>query len=211
MIMPPRLRKLALTLHIIFSVGWLGAVVVYLVLAISGLGSTDDHLITIVYPALEIIGWYIIVPASWAALVTGLIQSFGTTWGLFQHYWVLVKFILTFGASIILIKHMPKVSEMANMVIGGNLTGSNFEQLRKGLVIHAAGGLLVLIITTVLSVFKPWGRTRYGSGKQTEIKKANTMEPKKEIPWAKYILYTVIAIVVAFVVMHLVNGGASRH
>ncbi len=39
MIMPPQLRKLALTVHVTASVGWLGAVAAFLALAIAGLTS----------------------------------------------------------------------------------------------------------------------------------------------------------------------------
>lgn len=41
MIMPPRLRKFVLTAHITTTVGWLGAVGVFLALAIVGLTSDD--------------------------------------------------------------------------------------------------------------------------------------------------------------------------
>ena len=45
MSMTPHLRKFALTAHITFSVGWLGAVVPYLVLAIVGLTSHDAQMV----------------------------------------------------------------------------------------------------------------------------------------------------------------------
>src|SRR5438132_7467692 len=82
--MTPGIRKFVLTLHIIFSVGWFGAVLVYLALAIAGLTSHGNQMVKIVYPALPLIGWYVVVPSSLAALFTGLIQSLGTHWGLFR-------------------------------------------------------------------------------------------------------------------------------
>lgn len=44
MTMTPRLRKFTLTAHVIFSVGWLGAVVACLTLAIAALTSHDVQL-----------------------------------------------------------------------------------------------------------------------------------------------------------------------
>lgn len=44
MTMTLRLRKFTLTAHVIFSVGWLGAVVAYLTLAIAALTSHDVQL-----------------------------------------------------------------------------------------------------------------------------------------------------------------------
>jgi len=101
--MTPRVRKWALTAHIAFSVGWLGAVAGFLVLSIAGLTSRDAHVVRGAYLAMDLIGLFIIVPMSLAALATGLIQALGTEWGLFQHYWVLVKFLLTIGATFLLL------------------------------------------------------------------------------------------------------------
>src|SRR3970282_1344477 len=115
MAMTPRLRKFALTAHITISVGWLGAVVVYLALAIAGLTSHDAQMVRAAYLSMELIGWFVIVPFSLAALLTGLVQSLGTQWGLFGHYWILVKFLLSTGATIVLLGHMQAVSRMSNL------------------------------------------------------------------------------------------------
>ena len=55
MTMTPRLRKLALTTHVTFSVGWLGVVVAYLALAIAGLTSHDAQMVRAAYLSLELI------------------------------------------------------------------------------------------------------------------------------------------------------------
>ena len=158
----PRLRKLALTAHVTSSVGWLGAVVAYLAPAIAGLTSHNAQLVRAAYLSTELIGWYVIVPCSLAALLTGLVQSLGTEWGVLRHYWVLVKFLLTLVATLVLLMHMRAVSRMAGLAAEATVSGADFRMLRLQLVVHAVGGLLVLLTTTVLSVYKPWGRTRYG-------------------------------------------------
>ncbi len=90
--MTTQLRKVALLAHITFSIGWFGAVVPYIALVIAGLTSHNVRLVRAVYLSMELIGWYVIVPFSFAALLSGLIQSLGTQWGLFRHWWVLTKF-----------------------------------------------------------------------------------------------------------------------
>jgi len=57
------------------------------------------------YLATELTTWFVIVPLAFAALITGIVQSLGTTWGLFRHYWVVVKFVLTVLATILLLLH----------------------------------------------------------------------------------------------------------
>ncbi|MCY9666404.1 hypothetical protein M5X11_15785 [Paenibacillus alginolyticus] len=82
MAMRPHVRKFALTVHVTSSVGWLGAVAVFLVLAIAGLTSTDAQLVRAVYLAMELTTRFVIVPMCLASLLTGLISSLGTEWGL---------------------------------------------------------------------------------------------------------------------------------
>ena len=98
MIMTPSVRKFALTARVTSSVGWLGVVVTYLAVAIAGLTSKDAQIVSAAYIAMELTGWFVIVPLSLATLLSGLVQSLGTEWGLFRHYWILAKFLLTIGA-----------------------------------------------------------------------------------------------------------------
>lgn len=210
-LMTTRIRKLALTAHIVFSAGWLGAVSAYLALAIAGLVSRDIRMVKVVYPALQLLGWYVIVPSSLAAMLTGLIQSLGTHWGLFKHYWILVKFLLTFVASIILVNHMPLVSKMSNRVTGGKLSGPDFDSIRIQLLIHAVGGLLILIFTTVLSVYKPWGKTVYGRrNKSVQELQGDRLITGKS--WGLKVIFGVTGLIILFIVLHLITGGmAGRH
>jgi hypothetical protein len=53
MTMTPRLRKLALTAHVSASVGWLGAVVAFVGLAVAGLMSDDGQTVRAAYLTME--------------------------------------------------------------------------------------------------------------------------------------------------------------
>jgi hypothetical protein len=64
-------------------------VVAFLVLGVAGLKSRDVEIVRSSYIAMNLIGRYAIVPLSFAALLTGVIQSLGTPWGLFRYYWAL--------------------------------------------------------------------------------------------------------------------------
>jgi len=163
MTMTPGLRKFALTAHVTSSVGWLGAVVAYLALAVAALIIQDGQTVRAAWIAMELTGWFVIVPLALASLLIGLVNALGTPWGLFRHYWVLVKFLLTVFATIILLLHMPTVSYLAG--VAAETDRANVFGLR-GELIHAGGGLLVLLVTTTLAVYKPRGMTRYGWRKQ---------------------------------------------
>jgi len=158
MIMSQRLRKFALTFHIASSVGWLGAVMAYLALVVTALTQKVGEMMQ-VWIALESIGWFAIVPLSFISLLTGLIMSLGTPWGLIRHYWVFFKFLLTLFAIGILLHNMQTVSRFANIVSETGAT--NFGGLWSQLL-HSGGGCLVLLVVTILSVYKPKGLTPYG-------------------------------------------------
>jgi hypothetical protein len=165
MIMAPGLRKFMLTVHLTLSVGWIGAVVAYLALGVSAVTSQDAQTVRAAWIAMELTGWFVIVPLALAALLTGLVMSLGTQWGLFRHYWVLITLVLTVFATTILLLHMPTVSFIAD--VAREADGAGLGGL-GGDLFHAGVGLLVLLVITVLNVYKPRGMTPYGWRKQHE-------------------------------------------
>ena len=167
--MAPRLRKFALTAHVTSSVGLLGAIAAFLVLAGAGLTSQDTKIVRAAYLAMELIARLVIVPLAFASLLSGIIQSLGTPWGLFRHYWVLVKLLLTAFATSVLLSKMALISYVSRVAAATTLSRADLHAARIELVVHAAGGLLVLLVPALLSVYKPPGLTRYGWQKQSNI------------------------------------------
>lgn len=168
MAMPPRLRKFMLTVHVASSVGWLGAVVIFLALAVVGLTSQDAQTVRGVYLVMEPAAWFVLVPLAFASLITGLVQSLGTTWGLFRHYWVLAKLLINVFATIVLLLYMQTLSSLAGIAADATLSSSDLDMLRSpSPVLHAGVALLLLLTATTLAVFKPRGVTRYGRRKDS--------------------------------------------
>ena len=164
MVLPPPVRKLILTAHVTTSVGWLGSVVVFLGLAVIGVTSEDPQTVRGAYLVMEPAGWFVLVPLAFASLVTGLIQSLGTTWGLLRHYWVLFKLVITVFATTVLLIYMGTFSFMADVAADPSVDLDVVKNASPTL--HAALALLVLLVATVLAVYKPRGMTRYGQRKQ---------------------------------------------
>lgn len=169
MTMTPRLRKFALSVHLAFSVGWIGAVLAYLALGIAARSSNDVQTVRAAWTAMDLIGWYVIVPLAVASLLTGLVMALGTKWGLFRYYWVLFSFVLTTFATVVLLLHMPDVSLMADAA--QEAEGARLEAL-GGDLLHPGIGLVILVVIQVLNVYKPPGMTRYGWRKQQEQRRA---------------------------------------
>jgi hypothetical protein len=174
MTMPPRLRKFALTAHVTCSVGWLGAIVAFLALAIVGLTSQDDQTVRGAYLVMEPAAWSVLVPFAFASLFTGAVQSLGTTWGLFRHYWVLFKLLITVFATIILLMYMETFRVMAG--IAADPTADLALVRNPSPRFHAVLALLVLLVANVLAIYKPRGVTPYGRRKQREQRKMSAAQ-----------------------------------
>jgi uncharacterized membrane protein len=163
----PRVRKAALAAHVAASVGWLGAVVAFLALSVIGLTSNDPQTVRGTYLVMEPAAWFVLVPLAVASLLTGLVQSLGTTWGVFRHYWVLAKLLINVFSTIVLLTYMTTFGVLADTAADPQ---ADLGAVRNpSPVIHAALAVLLLLVATTLAVHKPRGMTRYGWRKQQQL------------------------------------------
>jgi hypothetical protein len=152
-ILAPRWRNALLSLHIISTVGVLGADLVILTLALAGLSGTDP---LAVYPAAELIGTRIVAPLAVASLVTGVLLALTTGWGLFTYWWTTVK--LGIGLALtaaVYLALLPAPRSAATAAMAGERTSS-----AGLLVIAPAAASTLLVLAVVLGVFKPRRRVR---------------------------------------------------
>ena len=165
MILSSTWRKLALSIHLTCSVGWIGAVLAYLGLGITAVAATEPGTVRGAWTGMELIGWYVLVPLAVSSVLTGVVLAVGSRWGLLRHYWVVFALVLTTLATAVLIMHMPSVSETATTV-----QSAPAAQLDRygGDLFHASLALAMLVGIELLNVFKPPGITPYGWRKQQE-------------------------------------------
>jgi hypothetical protein len=211
MTMSPQFRKLVLTAHITFSVGWLGAVAVFLIHAITGLNSPNLSIVQAAYLAMELSASLLIVPFCFGALVSGVVQSLGTQWGLFKHYWIVIKLILTIIITVLLLLHLEPIGNMAETAMTSTSTLSNIENrgLREQLVIQAAAAFLILLAITTISVYKPWGKISFDRRTGEAAKKGNKINIEKR--GRMYLLIIVIGLILLIVILHLFGIDLGKH
>jgi hypothetical protein len=85
-------------------------------------------------------------------------QSLGTNWGLFRYRWV-TKLILTVVATLALLVHTQPMGWAARAAAQTTLSAGDLVKLRTQLIADAGAALLLLLIVTVLAIFKPGGMT----------------------------------------------------
>lgn len=207
--MKQRTAKIFLTSHVALSVGWFGAVAVFLALAISGIASTNVNAARAAYVAMEISAWFIILPFCIASLATGIIQAAITKWGLLNHYWIIVKLILTLGCTILLILHLKPIGQLAH-IANSSAVAITQPGLQMQMIADSGAALVVLLSIITISVYKPWGRTRFalqGKNNAELIKKAN----EEGQSFKKYFLIGIVVLIIIIVIKHLTGGGMHGH
>jgi hypothetical protein len=191
------------------SVGWLGTVAAFQALAIAAVRTTEPQALRGFYQAMEVIGWYVVVPFCAASLLTGFIVSLGTHWGLFRHYWVLVKFLITIVAALILLGFTQTLSVLGDLAGNQAVPLGELRDLKQSPVLHSGGGLLVLLGATILAVYKPWGMTPYGRRVRKGV--GTALRANDAFTWQQYLLLGTIGLILLFLVLHLIAGGPRGH
>src|SRR5437867_1159057 len=141
--MKAAVRRLVFTTHVTSSVGWTGAVLVYLALATIGLTSQDAPTVRGVYLVMAPAAWFVLVPLAHTSLLTGVVISLGTPWGLIRHYWVVSKLLITLFATVILLIYMGTFRQMAG--VAADPVAALGLVRNPSPMVHSIGALILLL------------------------------------------------------------------
>ncbi|MFF7179850.1 DUF2269 domain-containing protein [Streptomyces sp. NPDC008121] len=145
-------RRALLVFHVAVSVAWLGLSVGLLTLGITAYTTGDPSLTQAAYRAMKVFADWLLVPVALGTLVSGLVLSLGTPWGLARHRWVWIKFwitMVTAAATVFALR--PEIEHAAT---AGTPDSS--------LIAAPTVSTVAYLFMTAISVLKPWGLTRRG-------------------------------------------------
>lgn len=161
-LMPPPVRRTVLVLHVITAVGWLGVTFADVALGATALATNDPELQHAMFRALGVIADFVLVPIAWSAFLTGLLLALGTKWGLVRHKWVLTKFVLTTLVVLLttfsLTPGLKAQRDAAESAAADQLIATDPNSMISAGVVSTT----IYTICVLLSIVKPWGRTRWG-------------------------------------------------
>jgi uncharacterized membrane protein len=211
----PALRRFTFTTHVTSSVGWIGAVLVFLALAAIGLTSEDERTVRGAYLVMALAAWLVLVPLAHASLFSGIALSLGTPWGLFRHYWVVLKLGITLFSTVILMIYLGTFQQMAGVAADPVVALGLVRNPSP--VVHAVLALILLLGAAWLAVYKPFGLTPYGIRADSRRHPVSSMAGPLAAPPAPttsstpYIVaLVVLAVMVVVVLLHL-TGASFGH
>jgi len=219
--MTPALRRLTFTAHLTSSLGWLGAALTFLALAVIGFTSDDPVTVRGAYVLMAPAAWFVLVPLAHASLLSGIVLSLGTTWGLFRHYWVVLKLGITVFATVILLIYMGTFRQMAGVASDPVV---DLDVVRNASpIVHAILALMLLLAATVLSVYRPFGMTAHGERRlQDQRRPVSVLIPASagttrapdvdSTPAWIYVLGAgALALALLVVILHLAGASPTHH
>lgn len=213
-------HKLTFATHVTSSAGWVGAALVFIALATIGLNSQDERVVRGAYLLMAPAAWFVLVPLAHASLISGIALSLGTAFGLFRHYWVVAKLVITAFSTVILLVYMNTFRQMAQVAADPVVDLSGVRNASP--LVHAILAVFLLLTATALAVYKPFGMTPYGRRRRDEQRKSVPMSSldapmatpggTRQSPRAWFYLAAVIAIgtILLFVLLHF-SGSAFQH
>ncbi|MEV5607080.1 DUF2269 domain-containing protein [Streptomyces sp. NPDC052225] len=163
-----RPRRALLVVHVAASACWLGVTLGLLALAVTATTTGAGPAVEASARSMKLFADWLVIPLALLTLLSGLVLSLGTPWGLARHRWIYVKFWLTLAtttASVLVLR--PGVDDaVATISAGGQVPRA--ADLLAGPIVSLAS----YVFMTAISVLKPWGLTRRGRKHRVTAPKA---------------------------------------
>ena len=184
-------------------------------MAVIGFTTDDEVKVRGAYLLMAPAAWFVLVPLAHASLLSGIVLSLGTSWGLFRHYWVVLKLGITVFATMILLIYMRTFRQMAGVAADPVMDLATVRDASP--IVHAVLALALLLAATVLGVYKPFGMTAYGIRRLNEQRRFVSVSGESAVDvdartptWIYLVGAIAIALALLIIISHLM-GASPTH
>jgi uncharacterized membrane protein len=151
-------------LHVLSVVSWFGGANVMLIFGLPLLYAENGQQLYYTLVDLHLIDATLIRYPALAVLLTGILLSIWTQWGLFKHYWVLLKLILTLLIIIIGIFYLSDwlhiLKEMGQQHGLLSFQLPVFQDAGIHLLIGTIVNIVAMTFMTIITYLKPFGKIK---------------------------------------------------
>jgi len=150
--------------HIFFACAWVGAAVCMMLLHFVKSNPANGDELYAFNVSIKLLDDFVVIPAAFGSLITGLLFSWLTDWGFFKFNWMTVKWIVTVGSIIFgtfwlgpWVNGATAISDAERLLSLQNPVYLYFKQMNS---YFGSMQTLILIALAFISVLKPWGKRR---------------------------------------------------
>lgn len=168
-------KSLLVAIHVISVASWIGGTLGMLLLGVYLQNAANGEQLYYTLANMEIIDENLLKYPALLSLITGIMLSIWTQWGLVKHYWVTIKFILTILTIMIGILFLNKwtasIGEMVKDIGFATLQNQDFQTTWWSIIITGTFNLLCLVFMVFITYYKPFGKIKKKNRKVDEKQK----------------------------------------
>lgn len=155
-------KSLLVAIHVISAASWIGGTLGMLVLAIYLKSGANREQLFYTLASMEVIDENLLKYPALLTLLTGVLLSVWTQWGLIKHYWVAMKLVLTIVTIMIGILFLnPWTASLAHMIDAMGfaiLQNPDFQARWLSIIVTSSFNLLCLFLMVFITYYKPFGK-----------------------------------------------------
>lgn len=159
-----RKKNLLVTIHVLSVIAWFGGAICMLLLGLYMQKAEDGEQLYYTLANMHLIDATLIRYPALVAFISGILLSVWTQWGLFKHYWVVIKFALTLFIILIgiffLNNWLSFLLEHAPLFGLGSFHHHQFQTTSLSLINVSLFNILAMALMTLITYFKPLGKIR---------------------------------------------------
>ncbi|RAL24092.1 hypothetical protein [Thermoflavimicrobium daqui] len=152
------------TIHVLSIIAWFGGAMCMLILGLYMKNAKNGEQLFYILSDMHLIDITLIRYPALVVLISGVLLSIWTHWGLVKYYWVIIKLILTILIIIIGIIYLSDwlsfLIETADRYRFNALQKSDFQRTSSLLILTSLFNILAMAIMTGVTYFKPFGKIK---------------------------------------------------
>lgn len=163
-------KSILVAIHVLSVASWIGGTLGMLLLGVYLQNAANGEQLFYTLASMEVIDENLLKYPALLSLLTGILLSIWTQWGLVKHYWVLIKFALTILTIMIGILFLNKWTALLVDLVEETgfvaLQNSQFQSTWLSIIITASFNLFCLAFMTFITYLKPFGKVKKNKSKQ---------------------------------------------
>ena len=171
-----RKKQLLVTIHVLSVMAWFGGTCCMLLLGWYMRSAENGEQLFYTLSSMHIVDEALLKYPALVALISGILLSVWTNWGLTKYYWVLIKLILTVGIILFAIFFVSRwFSFLLSAAEQWGYAAFRQDAFRSAWMSNMLGGavnLAALLLMTLITYFKPFGKVK-GRGRKELPAKGN--------------------------------------